>query len=237
MTIKFIKYLAEYFSSTPDSNTEELKHLLERANRLASKGNHAGITDLIKIVMRGIQSQHILSAYTRNDHSAIDPLHWWTCFGFDSHIPGLEKPFSDIGWSPECQNTNEEEMPEISLRTDILLPTAWHPSSIVNMLGVIGDELPCGPFKQDPNHLVTWITPLNIGFVGGGNHSIAQGIIRGEGSIKVRELINFEPIIEKVRYDGHQWISLINNQPLGAPLYKELGWAWELGRILMRVQP
>ena len=43
-----------------------------------------------------------------------------------------------------------------------------------------------GPWREDPlNHFVSAISPLGIGLCGGGNHSIAAGIVMGEGAVSI----------------------------------------------------
>lgn len=76
-----------------------------------------------------------------------------------------------------------------------------------------------------------------IGWVAGGNHSIAQGIIGGHGEIVPHEVHDISRLIDSVEFDGIHWISRISGERIGRPRYEELGWCWEIARRIMLLQP
>lgn len=208
----------------------ELSLLLERASKLMALGKREALVDLQRLVMRPIQSDHMLSAYLRPDHSATCSFDKWRHFGL-SYIPDLEMSFIDFLMAGRSMSI--EQAPKAALGRDIVLPTCWHPSSIINVLGSIGEGRCGGSWKQDPNHHLDYWFPLNIFWVGGGNHSIMQGILIAEGDVTPEEAYDLTPLYEHVAFNGDNWISKATNENIGKPRYKELGYIYEIGRLLI----
>ena len=119
----------------------------------------------------------------------------------------------------------------------MVIPTLWSESSILNSLGMIGKRRELGVFVQDINHSVTLMRPLNIVWVNGGNHSIAQGILDGEGELVPDDIYDVSRIIRGVRFDGQNWVCRKTGENLGWPMYAEFGWAWEIARLLIDLPP
>ncbi len=102
---------------------------------------------------------------------------------------------------------------------------------------MIGEGRKAGKFKQDPNHQITHIHPLHISFVTGGNHSIIQGIINGEGQLLPIEVFDITNLMKVIHFDGKNWIKSDIDKNIGSPMYPEFGWAWEIGRLLSDLRP
>lgn len=209
----------------------ELKVLLERAKEFADCGNKHALEDLQRLVLRPIQSRHMVDAYLKEDHKAVDSFHEWNHIGLYM-IPSLQKTFIDHVLE---HRLDKETLPTAKLGRDIVLPTCWHPSSIMNVLGNIGEGRKSSPWEQDPNHKLHYWFPLNIFWVGGGNHSITQGIVLAEGEVKACEGYNLSKLYQHVRFDGEHWIDLHDGVKLGTPRYRELGYVYEIGRFLIDV--
>ncbi|WP_158161276.1 DUF6710 family protein [Grimontia hollisae] len=200
---------------------DEISNLLRRAEVLVENRNIEGLKDLQRIVWRQLQSRFMLQPYLVSDHSSWDPI-WLYDFTFECLEPSVSDLYSII------------DSAYVDLSSDPVITSPWHPQRITRNLGMIGDGMPCGPFEESSNHSASYCWPLNVALVTGGNHSIAQGILRGQGRVKVEECYDFTPIIEQVFFDGIEWALICSGQKLGQPRFKEIGWAWELGRILMR---
>ncbi|WP_407332993.1 DUF6710 family protein [Enterovibrio sp. 27052020O] len=200
---------------------DELSNLLRRAEALVENGNIEGLRDLQRIVWRQLQSKFMLQPYLVSDHSSWDSINH-----HDFQFVCLETSISDL--------LMRVDFAFVDLSSDPVITSPWHPQRITRNLGMIGDGMPCGPFEESSNHSVNYYWPLNVALVTGGNHSIAQGILRGQGRIKVEDCFDLTPIIEQVYFNGVEWVVFCSGQQLGQPRFKEIGWAWELGRILMK---
>ncbi len=221
----------------------EFTNLLRRADQLVEQQNHEGLKDLIKLVLRPLQSIHLLDAYVKDDHQSIGELNKQWCFGFKSPIrikqndgSFVEKKYEDWLWSEGCFIENDDVYPTLSLGSDITFSAPWEPRRIINNLGKIGKDRPYGEFVQDSNHMVFYIYPLMIGTVGGGNHSIMQGILDGKGEIKPTEMYDVSPLLTSVSFDGASWICSYSGNNIGTPRYPELGWVWEIAKRYVEVQ-
>ena len=221
---------------TSESTVNSFNELLKRAEILLEEKNVEGLKDLIKLVLRPIQSAHLLEPYLSAEHSANGQLSPWRDWGIEGtlHVVINEQVINDkdfIAWccSDMCMIDNQELFPRLQLSIDIVLPTPWHPSRLISNIGSIGPGRPCGIFQQDPNHVILYHYPLMIGWVAGGNHSIVQGILQG-GSVVPDEVYDISPIINAVTFDGVQWVCSHSGNPMGTPRYPEFGWCWEIAK-------
>lgn len=221
---------------SPHNIPDQFDLLMSRASQLAERENVEGLRDLIKIILRPIQSHHIREAYLIGAHNAPEPLFWSDSLGIDRIIPGLDVGLIEFVWSQRCLIKDKEKYPRLNLASDIVLPTSWHPSSIVLNLGRIGPGLANGSFEQSTNHSVMLSYPLGIGWVANGNHSIVQAVIRGEGVIIPTEVHDLCELIKLIRFDGRVWKSAISGVELGVPRYPEFGWVWEIGRLISSIE-
>lgn len=173
----------------------------------------------------------MVDAYLKPDHQAVDFLSEWTDMGI-GFIPGIQKSFTDFLF--EGRFVEENQLPTARLGRDLVLPTCWHPCSIVHMLGQIGDGRKCGAWSQDSNHSIHYWYPLNVFWVAGGNHSITQGILLAEGEIKASEGVDLTDLYKYVHFDGDKWIETGSGTALGVPRYNEFGYVYEIGRFICR---
>lgn len=221
-------------------------NVMKNADLLAEAGNIEGLKDLIKLILRPIQSNHLLHAYISEKNRALKELNWSDDFGVVSFIDVRvgekiirDRTFASWCWSAECLIKEKNIFPQLDLSTDIVLPTPWHPNRILSNIGSIGEDRPRGQFKQDySNHRVTYQYPLMIGWVTGGNHSLMQGIISGRGVIVPDEVHDISLLIDAVEFDGLNWRSLLSGHRFETPpRYQELGWCWEIARRIKSLEP
>jgi hypothetical protein len=208
---------------------------MERANELANQENIYGLVDLIRIVLRPIQAEHIRNAYLRQPHAAIGEL-FYSDLGLNCVLPEFNQTFGALLYTDLCRVSDTTRFPKLNLASDVTLPTSWNAGSIVNMLGMIGKDRHCGPFVQSENHKIMYTYPLAIGWVANGNHSLIQAILRGEGEIKPVEVYDLSPIVKSVKFDGKQWLCRKTKAVLGSPRYQEFGWVWEIGRLIIEIE-
>lgn len=164
-----------------DSRVTAFENLMEWASSLVAENNCRGLEDLIKIVLRPVQAIHLRDALLRPRHRGPQSLHWMSSLG------GLWDGDAGHGtWGEfllkHCRRPVDPNS-SVRLASDMVIPTLWSESSILNSLGMIGKGRKLGEFVQDTNHRVILMQPLKIAWVNGGNHSIAQGILGGEGEL------------------------------------------------------
>ncbi len=218
------------FSRKPTKNSK-FENVMRRASALETSSNLRGLQDLQKIILRSVQSAHICDAYLQDAHSATTELIWPDALGITCVIPWSQTNFS-YHVTKYLHPPIQEQKHPLNLATDIILPTCWHPTSIITTLGMIGKNYPAGIFSQSANHKVTYVYPLGIGWVDGGNHSIAQGIIRGDGLLHQYSYVEIYDLIKHIRYNGLGWEVQNTKEHAGYPRYPEFGWAWEIGRMI-----
>lgn len=222
--------LSKLRKPVPEPESTEFENILNIAEKLASMPNPIPrLHDLQKLIMRPIQALHMSDAYRKPAHGAIDSLDDFKSFGIDS-LPTLQKGFVEFLWY-SCK-AKESDIPTANLASDIVLPTPWSQSSMVNMLGFLGQHRGLRPFKEEDNHRLSWWYPLNIFWVQNGNHSIMQGILVGEGLITPVSGYDLTPLYNEVRFDGKFWVDRTGEQ-IGCPRYPELGYVYEIGRLIL----
>lgn len=210
---------------------EQFINLMEWANKIVNQNScffskNEALYDLIKIVMKPIQAEHIRNAYLTHEHHAIKEIDLYQDF-LCSHSIVCEI------LANSTQHSNSASHHSLKLASDIILPTGWHPTSLVCNLGSIGKEnRKCGKFKQDINHDVTLVLPMRIGFVKGGNHSIIQGVLSGNGEIYPKTVVDLSNKLNEVYFNGTHWIDTTSEQVIGEPRYPEFGWVWEISKLL-----
>lgn len=99
-----------------------------------------------------------------------------------------------------------KETKEIDLSKDPILPWPWAESRVEDRLEYFSDDEI--HWRQDTNHQAIYFPEIGVTFVESGNHSIALGIIKGEGKLmarvgslaKVFELI--ERVEDKIKVNG-----------------------------------
>jgi hypothetical protein len=192
-----------------------------------------GLRDLLRILWRSVQAHYLQAAYLAQDHGAPH-LDYRTAMGFD----GPTARSGEDAWQILCEHcfVGTDSSLELDLSRDIVLPAPWRPWSITRMPGSLGPDRPLGPFKQSLNHVVAWWRPLQVGWVLGGNHSIAAAIVSGSGRIRPEEVFDVEPLLDRIAYRGQQWTSLDTESTIGRPQHPEFGWAWEVARVLVATQ-
>lgn len=213
----------------------EFQNVMKWAKVLEGDSNRAGLEDLIKIVLRPVQADRMRSAFTRPAHCAPDALTWVRSMGDLWQVPAPEGTL--LSHVIRHGRRAVDKSHTLRLGRDVVLPTMWSSSSVKNSLGAIGTGRACGPFVQDFNHSLTLMIPLGIGWVSGGNHSITQGILAGEGELVPDEVIDVSSAIDAVRYDGECWICQNTGLRAAGPCYPEFGWVWEIARLLISLPP
>lgn len=213
------------------TSVTQFNNVMGWARRLAADTNRAGLEDLIKLVLRPVQAAQMRAAVTRRPHLAPESLWWTRCMGALWEVPAPNGTWLSFVLK-NCRQAVDESH-TVLLSRDVVLPTLWSTSSIRSSLGSIGAGRQLGRFQQDLNHHVMLMLPLGIVWVGGGNHSITQGILSGEGQLIPSEVLDVSSVVAAVRFNGECWVCPVTGARLEGPTYVEFGWAWEISRLLL----
>lgn len=147
---------------------------------------------------------------------------------------------------------------EIELGKTPVLSKVWRADRLVRCLATIGSdvvrkndlrisdefredipELITEAFKQDDiNHMGAYQYPLGFVYIKNGNHSVNAGIMKGEGTLKFKDVDDLSGMYEHYKFDGNY---LRKNKGLeGSENWHnvdkipfELGAVFEIGRILL----
>jgi hypothetical protein len=163
-------------------NKDRFEHIMVLARRLSGE-NPATLPSFIRALGRTKQWRQITYILDRKLHDNIESLKPKDLFF---------SPFIPISPSGETLHSLLIALPQqrtFGLNSGLILPTPWHRQSLSNCLEHIGGSR--NPWRQDSlNHRVVAWEPLGIEWVYGGNHSIATGIIKGEGEVQATETYN-----------------------------------------------
>lgn len=179
--------------------------------------------ELIRAIVRPIQSDLLLAVGEEGQDARpeITP----SSFFFEKLL--------DVQ-SYEMMKKHERDNTEfsLSLASDMVMPCPWSLTRYIDNLGHIGARQG-NPWKQDKiNHYIDLWLPWKIGFVRGGNHSIAAGIIAGEGQVTPEHVYDMSYLFELVRTDGLFWY--INGQKSEKVKSGRTAAVFEIGRLLER---
>lgn len=197
-------------------------NLLEMASQIAAidpRGLHA----FVAAILRPLQSEQILAAAERPQHTAPAAIEDWKFFMGTAGASAF---------SFEQLAVVDTDGFEVDLARDLVLPTMWHRQSVASAFGAIGTGLKCGPWRQDTNHQVSLWLPWRIAFVNNGNHSIAVGILRAEGKLKPTSVYDLTPVLRAVRSDGERYLSVLDSRHVAAVGDQRVAAVWEIGRIM-----
>lgn len=121
----------------------------------------------------------------------------------------------------------------VDLSSDLVMPWPWKRSRVEDCICSIGAGRKAGPWLQDPaNHRVELWLPFGVGWVHGGNHSIAVGVVQGRGEITTDSVYDLSPLFDWVECDGAQFLNKTNGHVLSNVEDIEFAAIFEIGRLL-----
>ncbi|GKT21897.1 DUF6710 family protein [Acidovorax sp. SUPP3334] len=208
----------------PIPQKDEFDHILEFALEL-EKSNPESLISLVRALLRPLQSDLLISAIEREAHKArgeVESYKFFMPYGPTRLQMGLESP-----------QLNPDDF-TIQLSCDPILPCPWQRDRYTGTLSYIGKGKKAGVWREDSNHkAVIWL-PWGIVFVHGGNHSIAAGILSGEGTLKPSEVYDMTPLLEQIECDGNNYLSKPDRTTICKVHDKRIAAIFEIGRIMKR---
>ncbi|MEE4963986.1 DUF6710 family protein [Pseudomonas alliivorans] len=227
--------------TTDSTNIAVYNHLMKVAKEIALT-NPKGLPDLIRAILRPLQSEHLLAVAERGQDALPNLDGAWF---FGSAV--RDRLFSTSGsrWLGRPLPQNQYVL---KLSRDIVLPWPWSLRGYVSALATIGSaKAPVamsqtstrpynrnyqGPWVQDDNHSVHLWLPWGIGFVYGGNHSIAAGILAGEGEVIPEKVYDMSHLLDSLHCDGAYFYETDNGEKVEAVTDVRRAAVFEIGRLM-----
>ncbi|HGV0279667.1 TPA: DUF6710 family protein [Escherichia coli] len=191
-------------------------HVLSLAASLPAAARH----NLLRALVSPIQADYLLAvgAEGQDARPTLDERQFF-----------FQSLFDYISFE---QLSHQKLMPEeypLSLAADMVLPWPWSMNSYKGSLSI--GSWQGNPWRYDnSNHHVELWLPWRIGFVKGGNHSLAAGILAGEGTLLPDRVFNMHDLLSRVSTDGISWFAD------GMQIEKVRDWRtaafYELGRLV-----
>ncbi|KEF39989.1 hypothetical protein M670_01013 [Schinkia azotoformans MEV2011] len=182
------------FADSVLKNTEEQKQTYKQ---FYSKGNQHPILDVVRLLGRNVQTKYLTSLLYHEDETSLPSLFPDTVyFETTTSLTTDGRKYFDL--IKEVKTTKE-----IDLSKDLVLPWPWQRDRLINTICRIGEDRIWGTWKQGiHNHDVQLWLPLGICWVSGGNHSIASGILQGQGRLLPKETYDISELYEYIYTDG-----------------------------------
>jgi hypothetical protein len=121
----------------------------------------------------------------------------------------------------------------LRLERDAVLPWPWNPHRLRGAMAGLGPGGDWGEWKSDSNHQVVLWEPIRIGWVHGGNHSMAVGILLGRGTVLPQEVYDISPLYKLVTCDGSMYRRTHDRAIISEVASVEMAAIFEIGRLLI----
>ncbi|MFT7776601.1 MAG: hypothetical protein QM732_25735 [Roseateles sp.] len=197
-----------------------------------SKINKRALPSFCRAVARPLQARRLAKALQYPVHEVSISAE------FDEMFFSSFRPIAPDGRSLYDLTRRQDDEPKVrhrlQLGRDALLPWPWHRDRLVNTLSTIGRSKGASAWRSDHNHQVQLVLPFGLAFVLGGNHSIAAGVVDGEGEV-VADARDISAAYHHVFYDGCEFRRKHDGTGLSAPTEEEPGVLFELGRRMLEL--
>ncbi len=198
-------------------------HILSFAKDVERR-NPQGLIEVVRLLLRPLQSELLASAVMNGIHEARGEI---GSVGF--FMPGGPSDMQYCGKDPRLEPENFR----VHLNRDPVLPCPWHRGRYVDALSLIGSGKSRGRWEEDrTNHVIVLWLPWGIPFVTGGNHSIASGILGGEGILRPTEVYDMSRLLAEVHCDGKFFRSTSDNRVLDEVRDGRIAALFEIGRMI-----
>ncbi|MFL1672539.1 DUF6710 family protein [Paenibacillus dendritiformis] len=188
------------------------------------------VYDYIKLLGMGLQTKYLMNLLYTDDHGKVKRYPDITSSLL--FIKGSEILTSDYKTMFDLYDLNyRKEKVEIDLRRDLVLPWPWALSRLINSISFIGEERHWGDWEEDTlNHNLELWLPVRLCFVNSGNHSIASGIIQGEGKLNSRTVFDMSVLYDHVYTDGINYYRSFDHSVISNVELVEFAVIFEVGR-------
>jgi len=214
------------------SNLETFNSIMDfakemMASNLSYTGKHP-IFDLIRLLGRKLQTDYLMRLLYCDEEVDKDELLYSTLF-IDEDI--------EIEDGIKVRNLLKvvDDDYRVYLKHDLILAWPSKRVKLINCLKQIGEGREKGLWKEDKkNHFVELWMPIGIVWVNGGTHSIATGIIQGEGVIQPEITYDMTQTYAYIYSDGKHFYRKSNNKPICRVHSVEFAAIFEIGRLMVK---
>ncbi|WP_186142023.1 DUF6710 family protein [Burkholderia gladioli] len=210
------------------------QQLMETARAIAET-NPRGLKDLVRAVLLPYQDDYLL-AVAEEGTDARPNFTPELLFGRELVTRML---FENGGM--RCVSLPRENF-RLELAKDPVFPWPWKHDRYVSALALIGESKidrddpwrrrSAGAWREDDNHSVTLWLPWGIGFVYGGNHSIAAGILAGEGTLSPRYVYDMSYVFSEFYTDGTFYRERQTDRVVSLVASQRAAALFEMGRLM-----
>lgn len=216
------------------SAERELDNIIKLAELLCHSRVETGgvqpVFNLVKMI-----SEKILYSYFFNydkDMLAYVKSDIWELYGAIKQVFGLQK-------NTTIENANNCKV-KIVLGEDAILTFPWNISRLEDALMDIGTDNNRW-VEQRSNHEATLYTPIGVTVINNGNHSVASGIFKSVGELTVyqgerMQIVDLSEYYDEIVFNGLEFVHSETNEVIYTPKVVELGYLFEVGRIIKQHQ-
>lgn len=204
---------------------EEFECILEVANTIAKKDPKA-LPALVKLIGRAAQARAMTTVLRH-------PQDVGGCSYDDEKVLfDTSAPLTRSGLSLDDLKREIPAPRAIELGVDLIFPWPWERGRIVDSLCNLRPGGKGGKWRQDWNHLVILWLPLGVGWVAGGNHSMAAGVIHAQGKVKPEITYDISKVYKHVICDGVEYKRTHDGSRIGPVPDLEIAAIFEIGRLI-----
>lgn len=223
------KIIQDIKNNLPRNNKLIFNNIMDFASEVEEK-NPKALIDLVRVLLKPLQFDYLVSCIESENHHSKKSMK-----SFDFFMPNSS---IDLQFAPNYPIL-DSNLFLIDLKKDSIFPGPWERNRYINCLSYIGSSKECGDFggkwQQDfSNHHSHILLPWGIVFVEGGNHSIASGIICGEGTLVPNNVYDMSSLLSKMKCDGRYYISTETNQIIASVDDIRIAAVFEIGRLLKK---
>ena len=208
--------------SVSEGELTSFRCLVDQAMEIHSS-NPDAMASFVAAILRPLQSEQILSVAEREEHGAVDEIKLWQMFSEDA--------FFSLFDERDCLRPDATPY-RMKFSRHIVLTTPWRRDRFADALALIGDGKKLGAWRQDANHRISMILPWKFGIVNGGNHSIAAGILCGEGEACPSDVHDLSPLLSRVCCDGQYYIDVNTGVRVARVSNYRMAALYEIGRVM-----
>ncbi len=186
------------------------------------------LKDVIKAIGRAKQDEYIRELIYSVDEIEREPMTPDNC------LYNLSIEITDDGLTFRDLMIKIDENIEVDLSKNLILPSPWKKDRLARAISTIGNGKIDGEWEYIPtNHVSIMWLPLEIVWVSGGNHSIATGIIQGEGRLKTKTVYDISKVYEYIYCDGIGYRRKDTKKIISYVKDIEFAIIFEIGRLLI----
>lgn len=218
-----LRFLRDLFQSD-DQNIDRFQRLIELASSVHAERGRTALLDLAVAIGRPLQWQLITGAMQDRLLSKPDAMPRDLLFGEGVSLNAAGESLRDLARPVQGPR-------EINLSTDLILPRPWEHSRLRSALETF--PAPSNPWEHQPNqHVVEAWSPMPICWVTSGNHSIATGVIRKAGVLRVDKVTDISATYDHVKCDGSKFFRVHDGSEIGPVRDLAVAAIYEIGRMI-----